>query len=92
MLIPSEARFRNLLPLFAQYWVPLLVGACCTLVYVVTFPLLAQVAGDLLSAVGGGRFQDALPTIAVAMAVFLVQKLAQYGQDTLLADPSLRVS
>lgn len=92
MLIPSAARFRGLLPLLARHWVPLLAGACCTVVYVGTFPLLAQVAGDLIPAIGGGRFQDALPIIAVAMAIFLAQKLAQYGQDSLLAGPSLQVS
>lgn len=92
MLIPSEARFRKLLPLLAQHWIPLLAGACCTVVYVGTFPLIAQVAGDLIPAIGGGRFQDALRIIAVAMAIFLAQKLAQYGQDTLLASPSLRVT
>ena len=92
MLIPSAARFRGLLPLLAQHWTPLLAGACCTVVYVGTFPLLAQVAGSLFPAIGGERFQDALRMIAVAMAIFLVQKLAQYGKDTLLAGPSLWVS
>ncbi len=92
MLIPSAARFRGLIPLLARHWVPLLAGACCTVVYVGTFPLLAQVAGSLFPAIGGERFQDALRMIAVAMAIFLVQKLAQYGKDTLLAGPSLWVS
>lgn len=92
MLIPSAARFRLLLPLLARHRVPLLAGACCTVVYVVTDPLLAQKIGPLIPAIGGGRFQEALGIIAVAMAIFLAQKLAQYGQDTLLADPSLRVS
>ena len=92
MLIPSAARFRGLIPLLARHWIPLLAGACCTVVYVGTFPLLAQVAGSLFPAIGGERFQDALRMIAVAMAIFLVQKLAQYGKDTLLAGPSLWVS
>ncbi|MDP6852295.1 MAG: ABC transporter transmembrane domain-containing protein, partial [Prochlorococcaceae cyanobacterium ETNP1_MAG_8] len=30
--------------------------------------------------------------IAIALTVFLVQKLAQFGQDTMLAGPALRVS
>lgn len=92
MLIPSAARFRLLLPLLAQHWVPLLAGACCTVAYVGTFPFLAQLAGDLISTIGGERFQEALRIIALAMAVFLAQKLAQYGQDILLAGPSLRVT
>ena len=92
MPIPAEARFQKLLPLLARHWGALLAGAGCILVNVGTFPLLAQVAGNLLPAVGGGRFQEALAIITVAMVVFLVQKLAQYGKDTLLAGPSLRVS
>lgn len=92
MLPPSAARFRLLLPLFARYRAPLLAGACCTVVYVGTFPLLAQVVGELIPAIGGGRFQEALRVIAVAMVIFLAQKLAQYGQDILLAGPSLRVT
>ena len=92
MPIPSAARFRLLLPLLARHWVPLLAGACCTVVYVGTFPFLAQLAGELISTIGGERFQDALGIIALAMAVFLAQKLAQYGQDILLAGPSLRVT
>jgi len=92
MLQPSKAGFRRLLPLLAQHWVSLLAGACCTVVYVASFPLLAQVAGNLIPAIGGGRFQEALQMIGLTMAIFLAQKLAQYGQDTLLASPSLWVS
>jgi ATP-binding cassette subfamily B protein len=33
-----------------------------------------------------------LPTVTGALAVFLVQKLAQFGQDTLLAGPALQVT
>ena len=62
------------------------------MVYVGTFPLLAQVVGELIPAIGGGHFQEALRIIALAMAVFLAQKLAQYGKDSLLAGPSMRVT
>ncbi|SAY38600.1 ABC transporter ATP-binding protein [Candidatus Synechococcus spongiarum] len=92
MLIPSEARFRRLFPLLAQHRIPVLVGACCTVIYVGTLPLIAQMAGPLSSAIGGRRFQEALATVVVVLAIFLAQKLAQYGQDALLAGPSLQVS
>jgi ATP-binding cassette subfamily B protein len=33
-----------------------------------------------------------LQVISLALAVFMLQKVAQFGQDTLLAGPALRVS
>ncbi len=62
------------------------------LVFVVCWPLLAWLAGQLIPAIGAGDFNKVLRTIAAALAVFLVQKLAQFGQDTLLAGPALQVS
>jgi ATP-binding cassette, subfamily B, bacterial len=62
------------------------------LVYVACWPLLALLAGQLIPAIGAGDLEASLRTILLALLVFLAQKLAQFGQDTLLADPALRVS
>ncbi len=62
------------------------------LVFVVCWPALAWLAGQLIPAIGAGDFNKVLRTIAAALAVFLVQKAAQFGQDTLLAGPALQVS
>jgi ATP-binding cassette, subfamily B, bacterial len=56
------------------------------------WPLLAWLAGQLIPAIGAGDFSKVLRSVAAALAVFLVQKIAQFGQDTLLAGPALRVS
>ena len=61
-------------------------------VYVACWPLLAWLAGQLIPAIGAGNFPVVLRTIAAALGLFLVQKAAQFGQDTLLAGPALRVS
>ena len=61
-------------------------------VYVACWPLLAWLAGELIPAIGAGDFSSVLSAIGRALAVFLVQKLAQFGQDTLLAGPALQVS
>jgi len=61
-------------------------------VYVACWPLLAWLAGQLIPAIGAGNFPVVLSTIAAALGLFLVQKAAQFGQDTLLAGPALRVS
>jgi ATP-binding cassette subfamily B protein len=62
------------------------------LVFVGCWPLLAWLAGQLIPAIGAGDFGKVLRSVAAALAVFLVQKIAQFGQDTLLAGPALRVS
>jgi ATP-binding cassette subfamily B protein len=61
-------------------------------VFVGCWPLLAWLAGQLIPAIGAGAFSQVLKIIAASLAVFLVQKLAQFGQDTLLAGPALQVS
>jgi ATP-binding cassette subfamily B protein len=62
------------------------------LVYVACWPLLAWLAGQLIPAIGAGDFSRVLTAIGMALGVFLIQKLAQFGQDTLLAGPALQVS
>jgi ATP-binding cassette subfamily B protein len=62
------------------------------LVFVACWPLLASLAGKLIPAIGAGDFSAVLRSIGLALAVFMVQKAAQFGQDTLLAGPALAVS
>ncbi len=92
MLAPSPAGFRRLWPLLKPHRRPLLLGGLCMLVFVACWPLLAWLAGQLIPAIGAGDFSTVLRSVAAALAVFLVQKIAQFGQDTLLAGPALRVS
>jgi ATP-binding cassette, subfamily B, bacterial len=92
MLAPSPAGFRRLLPLLKPHRRPLLAGGVCMLIYVACWPVLAWLAGQLIPAIGGGDFPKVLRTVGMALTVFLVQKTAQFGQDTLLAGPALQVS
>jgi ATP-binding cassette subfamily B protein len=54
--------------------------------------VLAWLAGQLIPAIGAGDIPRVLRSVGLALAVFLVQKTAQFGQDTLLAGPALHVS
>ena len=92
MLAPSPAGFRQLWPLLIPHRRRLLAGGLCMLIYVACWPLLAWLAGLLIPAIGAGNFPVVVRTIAAALGLFLVQKAAQFGQDTLLAGPALRVS
>ena len=62
------------------------------LVFVGCWPLLAWLAGQLIPAIGAGDLARVLKVIGLALTVFMVQKLAQFGQDSLLAEPALLVS
>ena len=92
MRASSPAGFRRLWPLLKPHRRRLLAGAFCALVAVASFPLLALLAGDLIPAIGAGDFATVLRSVGLALALFLVQKLAQFGQDVLLAGPALQVS
>ncbi|HYP03317.1 MAG TPA: ABC transporter ATP-binding protein, partial [Cyanobium sp.] len=92
MLAPSPAGFRRLWPLLKPHRRRLAAGGLCMLIYVACWPVLAWLAGQLIPAIGAGDFAVVLRSVGAALAVFLVQKVAQFGQDTLLAGPALQVS
>lgn len=92
MLASSPAGYASLWPLLRPHGRRLAAGGLCMLVFVACWPLLAWLAGQLIPAIGAGRLERVLPTVAAALGVFLVQKLAQFGQDTLLAGPALQVT
>jgi ATP-binding cassette subfamily B protein len=92
MLAPPTAGFRRLLPLLKPHRRTLLAGGLCMLVFVACWPLLAWLAGQLIPAIGAGDFRRVLQVIGLALSVFMLQKVAQFGQDTLLAGPALQVS
>ena len=92
MLKPSEAGFRRLLPLLRPHLRQLVVGLICMLVYVSSFLLLLNLADDLFPALGSRDLGRVLSLIGQGVLIFAVQKLAQFGQDSLLAGPALQVS
>jgi ATP-binding cassette subfamily B protein len=92
MLTPSQAGFRRLLPQLRPHLRQLLMGGLCMVIYVGSFPLLVRLAGELFPALGSQNLSRVLQLIGQGVLIFAVQKLAQFGQDSLLADPALRVS
>jgi ATP-binding cassette subfamily B protein len=62
------------------------------LIYVACWPLLAYLAGNLIPAIGSGDLSKVSNIIVYSLLVFLVQKIAQFGQDVFIAKPSLEIS
>ena len=70
----------------------LLLGGMSMLVYVICWPILAWLAGMLIPAIGQGNTKEVLMVILQALIIFIIQKTAQYLQDSLLARPALALS
>ena len=62
------------------------------LIYVACWPLLAYFAGNLIPAIGSGDLSKVFSIIVKSLFIFLVQKIAQFGQDVFIAKPSLEIS
>ena len=92
MFTQSEAGFRRLLPLLRPHLKKLIWGGCCMLIHVACWPVLAWLAGELIPKIGEGNLTRVSQVIIIALIVFLIQKFAQFVQDTLLADPALKIS
>ena len=92
MRTPSQAGFRRLLPLLSPHLRQLTWGAFCMVVFVSSQLVLMSLMGRLLPNVGSGDLERILPVIGLVLLVFAIQKIAQFGQDSLLAGPALQVS
>ncbi len=78
-------RLRGHLPI-------LLLGGISMFVYVICWPILAWLSGKLIPAIGQGNTKQVLTVILQALIIFIIQKTAQYLQDSLLAKPALALS
>ena len=70
----------------------LLLGGISMFVYVICWPILAWLSGKLIPAIGQGNTKQVLTVILQALIIFIIQKTAQYLQDSLLAKPALALS
>ena len=61
----------------------LLLGGISMFVYVICWPILAWLSGKLIPAIGQGNTKQVLTVIIQALIIFIIQKTAQYLQDSL---------
>ena len=82
----------RLIPPFTPYVSKFIKGFICMIIYVSCWPLLAFLAGKLIPAIGSGDLKNVSKIIINSLIVFLIQKIAQFGQDVYIAKPSLEIS
>ncbi|MGB3491519.1 MAG: ABC transporter ATP-binding protein [Elainellaceae cyanobacterium] len=88
----SRSSYWQLIPYVRSHGSTIAKALCCTLVFTTFWPFLAWIAGKLLEAVADGEVGQLAQLAGVTAGLFLVQKIAQYGQDALMAQAALKVS
>lgn len=70
----------------------ILQALVCTLVFTAMWPALAWLAGEIARPIAQGEVLAIAKLAGVGTLIFLVQKIAQYGQDTLMAKAALNIA
>jgi ATP-binding cassette subfamily B protein len=87
--LAPRSNYRKLLPYVQQQWRTILYALLCTLVFTAFWPILASLAGRMLSLLVNGDVAALAATAGWTMVGFTVHKLAQYGQDSLMSKAAL---
>ncbi|HIK16929.1 MAG TPA: ABC transporter ATP-binding protein [Leptolyngbyaceae cyanobacterium M33_DOE_097] len=84
-------RYRLLLTILQPQLTVILQALLCTLVFTAMWPLLARIAGEMAGLLAKGDVLAIARLGGICTAVFLVQKIAQFGQDALMAKAALSI-
>lgn len=88
----QRSGYWQLIPFLRPHWSTIGRALFCTVIFTVFWPFLAWIAGELLAALSIGDMDELLRLSLFTTLLFLVQKLAQYGQDSLMAKAALDVA
>jgi ATP-binding cassette subfamily B protein len=87
--LTQRSNYRKLLPYIQQQWRTILYALSCTLVFTAFWPILAWLAGRMLSQLVQGEVTALAQTAVLTMVGFTIHKLGQYGQDSLMSKAAL---
>lgn len=90
--LKTRSHYWQLLPYLRPQRVTIGQALACTVAFVAVWPLLAWLAGRIAAYVGQGNVGAIAQVAGIAALIFLGQKLAQYGQDTLMAKAALAIT
>ncbi len=95
-MTPSAQRPRSsywqLLPFLKPQTGTIVRALICTLIFTAFWPILAQLAGTATEYLGTGQVGKMAQLSGVLAIAFLVNKTAQYGQDSLMAKAALKIA
>ena len=84
--------YWQLIPLIRPQSPTIASALVCTLIFTVFWPIKAWLAGEVSQYIGKGEPGNIAKLAGITAVVFLLQGIAQYGQDSLMAKAALRVA
>ncbi|MGF1519421.1 MAG: ABC transporter ATP-binding protein [Nodosilinea sp.] len=90
---PSQSsNYWTLAPYVRREWPTIAQALVGTIIFVVYWPILAWLSGNILEQLAAGNVPLMARYIAITMAGFALQKIGQYIQDSLMAKAALEVA
>jgi ATP-binding cassette, subfamily B, bacterial len=90
--VRNRSSYWLLIPYLRPHWRTIAQAFVCTLVFSICWPLLAQVGGQILDFLVKGNVPALVKTAGIVVGIFIVQKIAQYGQDSRMAKAALAIA
>lgn len=88
----NNRSYWQLLPFIRPQSLIILWAFFCTLIFTIFWPIKAWLAGEVSQYIGKGDPSSIARIAGLAAVVFLLQGIAQYGQDSLMAKASLNAA
>lgn len=84
--------YWQLVPYIRAQAIAIASALFCTLIFTVFWPFLAWLAGSISKEIGQGNIEGIIQFAIIAVVIFFVRGIAQYGQDSLMAKASLNIA
>lgn len=88
----QRSNYWQLLPFLRPHWRLIAVALTCTLIFTACWPIMAALAGRLLTLLVQGNVPRLVQLSGILAGVFLIHKIAQYGQDSRMAQAALAIA
>jgi ATP-binding cassette, subfamily B, bacterial len=89
--LKTRSQYGLLIPYLRPHISTLWVALLCMVGFVVTTPVIAALIGQIATDIGKGNMEALLRLPMIAIALFLVRGIFQFGQDTLMAKVALNI-
>jgi ATP-binding cassette subfamily B protein len=90
--LKNRSSYWQLLPYIRPHWKTISQAFACTLGFTVFWPIQAILAGQIANFIGQGDITALAKIAGVLALVFLLQKIMQFGQDSLMAKAAIAVA
>ena len=88
----NRSNYWQLIPFIRPQSQTIIWASVCTIIFTVFWPIKAWLAGEITQYIGKGEPANIARLAGLAAAIFLLQGIAQYGQDSLMAKAALSIA